>query len=51
MHLHAANLLDTFALLMIDVPDMLILRLDAEQLPADWADSEALTVLAQTGDE
>lgn len=51
VHLHAANLLDTFTLLLIDVPDALIQRIDVGQLPVDWAASEAPVALAQAGDE
>ena len=51
VHLHTANLLDTFTLLSVDVPDELIQAIDAESLPENWAASEAPSVLAEIGDQ
>lgn len=51
VHLHAANLLDSFTLLSVDVPDELIQRIEKQVLPENWAASEAPSVLAEIGDQ
>ena len=51
MHLHAANLLDSFTLLSVDVPDELIQVIEKESLPQSWAASEAPSALADIGDQ
>ncbi|MEJ4044222.1 RES family NAD+ phosphorylase [Erwinia sp. SLM-02] len=50
VHLHAANLLDSFTLLSIDVDDELIQMIDNQILPANWAAAEAPLELAEIGD-
>lgn len=51
VHLHAANLLDSFTLLSVDVPDELIQIIERENLPPSWAASEAPSALADIGDQ
>lgn len=51
VHLHAANLLDSFTLLSVDVPDALIQVIERESLPQSWAASEAPSALADIGDQ
>lgn len=51
VHLHAANLLDSFTLLSVDVPDALIQVIEKEILPQNWAASEAPSLLADIGDQ
>lgn len=50
VHLHAANIMDAFTLLSIDVPDNEILEADMSKLPANWADEIAPPELALYGD-
>jgi RES domain-containing protein len=51
VHLHAANLLDSFTLLSVEVPDELMQVIERESLPQSWAASEAPSVLADIGDQ
>lgn len=51
VHLNAAHLLDSFALLSIDVPDDLIQMIDSALLPHDWAAAKAPQELAFIGDQ
>ncbi|WP_064519598.1 RES family NAD+ phosphorylase [Buttiauxella gaviniae] len=51
VHLHAANLLDSFTLLSVDVPDTLIQVIEKESLPQNWAAPEAPAALANIGDQ
>lgn len=51
VHLHAANLLDSFTLLSVEVPDELIQIIERESLPPSWAASEAPSALADIGDQ
>lgn len=51
VHLHAANRLDPFTLLSVDVPDELIPVTEKESLPQNWAASEAPSALADIGDQ
>ncbi|WP_064556431.1 RES family NAD+ phosphorylase [Buttiauxella noackiae] len=51
VHLHAANLLDSFTLLSVDVPDALIQVTGKESLTQYRAASEAPSALADIGDQ
>ena len=51
VHLHAANLLDSFTLLSVEVPNELIQEIKRESLPDNWMASEAPSVLAEMGDQ
>ncbi|EMH4161565.1 RES domain-containing protein [Pluralibacter gergoviae] len=50
VHLNAPQLLDSFTLLSIDVPDDQVMTFDTAMLPSDWADEDAPAILAQYGD-
>ncbi|ENH3412293.1 RES domain-containing protein [Escherichia coli] len=50
VHLNAPQLLDSFTLLSIDVPEDQIMTFDMAMLPSDWADEDAPAVLAHYGD-
>ena len=41
VHLHAAQIMDSFTLLSIDVPDELIQSANMDELPGNWADEDA----------
>lgn len=51
LHLQVANLLDSFTLLSVDVPDELIQVIERESLPQNQAASEAPAALADIGDQ
>lgn len=51
VHLHAANLLDSYTLLSVEVPDELVQIIERESLPPGWAASEAPSALADIGDQ
>jgi len=51
VHLHAANLLDSFTLFAVDVPEDLIENIDPQSLPTGWNASEAPEALSQMGDQ
>lgn len=50
VHLHAAQILEYFTLLRIDVPDDQIQSADMDELPDNWADEDAPPELAVYGD-
>ena len=50
MHLHSAQILNSFTLLRIDVPDDQIQKVDIGALPDNWADEDAPPALAEYGD-
>ena len=50
MHLRAAQIMDYFTLLSIDVPDDQIQKANMEEIPDNWADEEAPPELAAYGD-
>lgn len=50
VHLHAAQILEYFTLLRIDVPDDQIQSADMDELPDNWADEDAPPGLAVYGD-
>lgn len=50
VHLHAAQILEYFTLLRIDVPDDQIQSADMADLPDNWADEDAPPELAVYGD-
>ncbi len=50
VHLHAAQIMDSFTLLSIDVPDELIQSANMDELPDNWADEDAPQELADYGD-
>ncbi len=50
VHLHAAQIMDFFTLLSIDVPDELIQSANMDELPDNWADEDAPQELADYGD-
>lgn len=50
VHLHAAQIMDSFTILSIDVPDELIQSANMDELPANWADEDAPQELADYGD-
>lgn len=50
VHLHAAQILEYFTLLRIDVPDEQIQSADMDELPDNWADEDAPPELATYGD-
>ncbi|MDJ6852421.1 RES family NAD+ phosphorylase [Salmonella enterica] len=50
VHLHAAQILEYFTLLRIDVPDDQIQSADMDELPDNWADEDAPPELALYGD-
>ncbi|EAU4783867.1 RES domain-containing protein [Salmonella enterica] len=50
VHLHAAQFLEYFTLLRIDVPDDQIQSVDMTELPDNWADEDAPPELAVYGD-
>ena len=50
VHLNAPQLLDSFTLLSIDVPDDQVMTFDTAMLPPEWADEDAPAILAQYGD-
>lgn len=50
LHLHAAQFLEYFTLLRINVPDDQIQSVDMDELPDNWADEDAPPELAAYGD-
>lgn len=50
VHLHAAQILEYFTLLRIDVPVDQIQIADMDELPDNWADEDAPPELAEYGD-
>nr|WP_310618006.1 RES family NAD+ phosphorylase [Pantoea cypripedii] len=50
VHLHAAQILEYFTLLRINVPDDQMQSADMDELPANWADEDAPLELAMYGD-
>ncbi|BES84469.1 hypothetical protein PEC302107_22070 [Pectobacterium araliae] len=50
MHLHAAQILDHYTLMRIDVPEDQIQSADMDALPDNWAAEEAPPDLAVYGD-
>lgn len=50
VHIHAAQLMDDFTLLSIDVLEEQIQTFDLELLPPDWASEDAPAELALYGD-
>lgn len=50
VHLQAAQIMDSFTLLRIDVPNDQIQRADMDELPGNWADEDAPPELAEYGD-
>jgi len=51
VHLNAPQLLGSFTLLSIEVPDNQIMIFDQDMLPEDWAAEDAPAILAQYGDD
>lgn len=51
VHLHAANLLDSYTLLSVDIAEAQIQTIDESQLPSDWGASKAPSELASIGDQ
>lgn len=50
VHLRAAQIMDYFTLLSIDVPDDQIQKANIQEIPGNWADEEASPELAEYGD-
>lgn len=50
VHLHAAQFLEYFTLLRIDVPDDQIQSVNMDELPGNWSDEDAPPELAAYGD-
>ena len=50
VHLHSAQILDSFTLLRINVPDDQVQKVDIAELPDNWADEDAPPALAEYGD-
>jgi len=50
VHLHSAQIMDSFTLLRIDVPDDQIQKANMDELSDNWADEDAPPELAEYGD-